>query len=76
MLFFFKSGLLSCLVPGLRSKCSNAKALLGERAMSVEKQQNVAALVSNVALSVFLCCYLALQWKRFTLMGHSMGKWL
>lgn len=44
--------------------------------MSVEKQQNAGALVSNVALSVFLCCYLALKWRRFTLMGHSMGKWL
>lgn len=44
--------------------------------MSVEKQQDVAALVSNAALSVFLFCHLALQWRRFTLMGHSMGKWL
>ena len=42
----------------------------------VEKQQDAAAVVSNAALSVFVCCHLALQWRRFTLMGHSMGKWL
>lgn len=44
--------------------------------MLVEKQQDATALVSNAALSVFVCCHLALQWRRFTLMGHSMGKWL